>query len=167
MRHHCIPSTGRGDVRRRPGADGASTVGTWLRSLTFGHVRQLDRLSELLLARAWAAGAGPASDDLVIDVDSTICEVHRYAKAGRGVRLHPHIGLPDPGRFNVDTNAGWQTRVDEGRHRWHELQLAAAMRDTIRADTHGAPDRLRRAIDAIVANATESGAAAERQLSLN
>jgi hypothetical protein len=44
--------------------------------LTFGHIRQLDRLSELLLTRAWQAGAGP-SDDLVIDVDSTVCEVHR------------------------------------------------------------------------------------------
>jgi len=48
-----------------------STVGTWLRSLTFGHVRQLDRLTELLLARAWAAGAGPGDGDLVIDVDPT------------------------------------------------------------------------------------------------
>ena len=48
-----------------------STIGTWLRSLTFGHIRQLDRLTELLLARAWAAGAGPDGDDLVIDVDSS------------------------------------------------------------------------------------------------
>jgi hypothetical protein len=37
----------------------ASTVGTWLRSFTFGHVRQLDRLTETTLSRAWAAGAGP------------------------------------------------------------------------------------------------------------
>jgi hypothetical protein len=48
-----------------------STVGTWLRSLTFGHVRQLDRVTELLLGRAWAAGAGPGDGDLVIDVDPT------------------------------------------------------------------------------------------------
>src|ERR687887_2224421 len=36
-----------------------STLGTFLRSFTFGHVRQLDRLTEQLLGRAWAAGAGP------------------------------------------------------------------------------------------------------------
>jgi hypothetical protein len=41
----------------------ASTVGTWgtwLRSFTFGHVRQLDQLTVTILGRAWAAGAGPA-----------------------------------------------------------------------------------------------------------
>jgi len=37
-----------------------STLGTWLRSFTFGHVRPLDRLTEALPSRAWAAGAGPA-----------------------------------------------------------------------------------------------------------
>ena len=36
-----------------------STLGTFLRSFRWGHVRQLDDLSRKLLARAWAAGAGP------------------------------------------------------------------------------------------------------------
>ena len=36
-----------------------STLGTFLRSFTWGHVRQLDRVSRELLARAWKAGAGP------------------------------------------------------------------------------------------------------------
>jgi hypothetical protein len=36
-----------------------STLGTLLRSFTFGHVRQLDRVAETVLGRAWAAGAGP------------------------------------------------------------------------------------------------------------
>ena len=35
-----------------------STLGTFLRSFSWGHVRQLDRLSRELLARAWAAGGG-------------------------------------------------------------------------------------------------------------
>ena len=35
------------------------TLGTFLRSCRSGHVRQLDRVSRELLARAWAAGAGP------------------------------------------------------------------------------------------------------------
>jgi hypothetical protein len=37
-------------------------------------VRQLDRLTEAILGRAWAAGAGPGDGPLVGDVDSTICE---------------------------------------------------------------------------------------------
>ncbi len=36
-----------------------STLGTFLRAFTFGHVRQLDRVLADCLARAWAAGAGP------------------------------------------------------------------------------------------------------------
>jgi hypothetical protein len=60
----------------------ASTVGTWLRAFTFGHVRQLDRVCGELLARAWAAGAGPDDGPLTVDVDSTICEVHGYHKQG-------------------------------------------------------------------------------------
>lgn len=53
----------------------APTVGNWLRSITFGHVRQLDKVAETMLTRAWAAGAGPGDQLLVIDVDSTIVEV--------------------------------------------------------------------------------------------
>ena len=44
-----------------------STLGTFLRSFRWGHVRQLDRVSRELLARAWAAGAGPGDDPLTID----------------------------------------------------------------------------------------------------
>jgi hypothetical protein len=53
-----------------------STVGTFLRAFTFGHVRQLDKVTGELLTRAWAAGAGSGDGPLVVDVDSTICEVH-------------------------------------------------------------------------------------------
>jgi hypothetical protein len=60
----------------------ASTVGTFLRAFTFGHVRQLDKVTGEVLARAWAAGAGPGDGPLVVDVDSTICEVHGYHKQG-------------------------------------------------------------------------------------
>ena len=51
-----------------------STLGTFLRSFRWSHVRQLDRVSRELLARAWAAGAGPGDGPLTIDLDSTICE---------------------------------------------------------------------------------------------
>lgn len=59
-----------------------STVGTWLRQFTFGHVRQLDRVAETMLSRAWAAGAGPGGQDLFVDMDSTIAQVHGYQKQG-------------------------------------------------------------------------------------
>ena len=42
----------------------ASTLGTFLRSFRWGHVRQLDRVSRELLARAWSVGAGPGSEPL-------------------------------------------------------------------------------------------------------
>ena len=60
----------------------ASTLGTFLRSFRWGHVRQLDRVSRELLARAWAAGAGPGADPLTIDLDSTICETYGLQKEG-------------------------------------------------------------------------------------
>src|SRR5450830_1104577 len=50
----------------------ASTLGTFLRSFRWGHVRQLDAVTRHLLARAWAAGAGPGSEPFTIDLDSTI-----------------------------------------------------------------------------------------------
>ena len=52
----------------------SSTLGTFLRSFRWGHVRQLDRVSRELLARAWQAGAGPSDAPFTIDLDSTICE---------------------------------------------------------------------------------------------
>lgn len=59
-----------------------STLGTFLRAFTFGNVRQLDRASELGLAAAWAAGAGPGDDGLTIDIDSSICGVYGDDKDG-------------------------------------------------------------------------------------
>ena len=70
------------DVLRPGGTAGAigcvvkapSTLGTFLRSFRWVHVRQLDRVSRELLARAWSAVAGPGGSPLTIDLDSTICE---------------------------------------------------------------------------------------------
>lgn len=57
-----------------------STLGTYLRSFTFGHVRQLDEVIEQELTKAWALGMVPGDDPLVIDIDSIICEVSGYQK---------------------------------------------------------------------------------------
>src|SRR4051794_36402029 len=59
-----------------------STLGTFLRSFSFGHVRQLDRVLAESIRRAWSAGAGPGRERLVIDLDSFIGEVHGSAKEG-------------------------------------------------------------------------------------
>ena len=61
-----------------------STLGTFLRAFTFGHVRQLDRVLGEALERAWAAGAGPGARRLVIDVDSFVGETFGRAKQGAG-----------------------------------------------------------------------------------
>jgi hypothetical protein len=53
----------------------SSTLGTFLRAFAFGHVRQLDRVLGLTLAKAWRAGAGPGAERLVIDVDSFVGQV--------------------------------------------------------------------------------------------
>ena len=59
-----------------------STLGTFLRSFTWGHVSQVDRVLDELICRAWASGAGPGSGPVTLDVDSTICETYGLAKQG-------------------------------------------------------------------------------------
>jgi hypothetical protein len=66
------------------GVSAPSTLGTFLRAFTFGHVRQLDRVLADCLARAWAADAGPSDERLVVDVDSFVGEVYGYDKQGAG-----------------------------------------------------------------------------------
>jgi hypothetical protein len=59
-----------------------STLGTFLRSFTFGHVRQLDRVLAAAIQRAWRAGAGPGAERLIVDVDSFVGETFGRAKQG-------------------------------------------------------------------------------------
>ena len=75
-----------------------STLGAFLRSFRWGQVRQLDRVSRELLARAWQAGAGPGDGPLTIDLDSTICETYGLAEADAApVRLIVRRVKPAPG----------------------------------------------------------------------
>jgi Transposase DDE domain group 1 len=59
-----------------------STLGTFLRAFTFGHVRQLDKLLGQAIERAWKAGAGPGDGRLIVDVDSFVGEVCGRLKQG-------------------------------------------------------------------------------------
>jgi len=69
-----------------------STLGTFLRSFTFGHVRQFEKVIGEALGAAWALGAGPGSSRLVVDVDSTIEEVHGKAKIGAAFGYTKKLG---------------------------------------------------------------------------
>ena len=64
-----------------------STLGSFLRAFTFGHVRQLDAVASRLLTglatQAPLLRTG-ADDFVLVDVDDTIIEVHGYAKQGAG-----------------------------------------------------------------------------------
>lgn len=68
-----------------------STLGTFLRSFTWGHARQLDRVSGELLGRAWAAGAGPGDSPVTIDVDSSIHETYGLKKQGGAKFTHTKV----------------------------------------------------------------------------
>ena len=67
-----------------------STLGTFLRSFRWGHVRQLDRVSRELLAQARSTGPGPRDAPMTIDLDSTVCETYGLAK--EGARRHGYTG---------------------------------------------------------------------------
>ena len=65
-----------------------STLGSFLRSFTFGHVRQLDAVASRFLTRLAATTplitTPDAGERVMIDIDDTIIEVHGYAKQGSG-----------------------------------------------------------------------------------
>lgn len=65
-----------------------STLGSFLRAFTFGHVRQLDAVASRFLAalgrRAPLLPDERAERRVLVDVDDTIIEVHGYAKQGAG-----------------------------------------------------------------------------------
>ena len=68
-----------------------STTGTFIRSFTWGHARQLDRVSGVLLGRAWAAGAGPGLGPVTIDIDSSIHETYGLKKQGGAKFTYNHV----------------------------------------------------------------------------
>jgi hypothetical protein len=77
------------------GCYAASTLGSFLRSFSFGHVRQLDAVAARFLA-GLAARTPLLADDrqpVLVDVDDTIVEVHGYAKQGAGFSYSKVRGL--------------------------------------------------------------------------
>jgi len=71
---------------RLTGVRAPSTLGTFLRSFTFGHVRQLDAVASrfvIALAKNAPILAG-AAQGCYVDIDDTIKATYGYAKAGAG-----------------------------------------------------------------------------------
>jgi hypothetical protein len=91
-----------------------STLGTFLRAFTFGHVRQLDAVLAEVLRRAWAMGVGPGSDQLVVDLDSTICEVCGKAKHGAGYGYTKKLGYHPLLATRADTGEVLHARLRKG-----------------------------------------------------
>lgn len=91
-----------------------STCGTFLRSCTFGHVRQLDKVAEVALSRAWAVGAGPGDQPMTMDVDSTICEVYGKDKEGAAYGHTRVLGYHPLVATRADTGEIVHTRMRKG-----------------------------------------------------
>jgi hypothetical protein len=105
-----------GRVRRLLGGwlPAPSTLGTFLRAFTFGHVRQLDRVLAEALARAWRAGAGPGAERLVVDVDSFVDEVHGYHKQGASFGYTKQRGYHPLLASRADTGEVLHVRLRQG-----------------------------------------------------
>jgi Transposase DDE domain group 1 len=91
-----------------------STIGTFLRSFTFGHCRQVEAVNGHALERAWAAGVGPSAKPLVIDIDSTICEVNGDAKQGAGFGYTRVLGYHPLLATRADTGEVLHARMRKG-----------------------------------------------------
>ena len=91
-----------------------STLGTFLRAFTFGHVRQLDRLLGEALTRAWRAGAGPGDGRLVIDVDSFVGAVCGRLKQGAAYGYTKRFGYHPILATRADTREALHIRLRKG-----------------------------------------------------
>jgi hypothetical protein len=91
-----------------------STLDTFLRAFSFGHVRQLEAVVGETLRRAWAMGAGPGPARLVIDVDSTICEVAGKSKAGAAFGYTKVLGYHPLLASRADTGEVLHARMRKG-----------------------------------------------------
>ena len=123
-----------------------STVGSFLRSFTFGHVRQLDKAAEQALARAWSAGAAPDAGEMTVDLDSTVCEVCGKAKHGAAYGHTGVLGYHPLVAVRSDTGEVLHSRMRSGssqrgnEHFARETlarvrRLAADASVTVRADS--------------------------------
>jgi hypothetical protein len=91
-----------------------STLGTFLRAFSFGHVRQLEAVVGQVLERAWELGVGPGKARLEVDVDSTICEVEGKRKQGAAYGYTKVLGYHPILASRADTGEIIHARMRKG-----------------------------------------------------
>ena len=122
-----------------------STLGTFLRSFTFGHVRQLDKALESAQMRAWSVGAAPGVAEMTVDLDSTVCEVCGKAKHGAAYGHTKVLGYHPLVAVRSDTGEVLHSRMRSGSSQRGNVhfaretlarlrRLAADAAVTVRAD---------------------------------
>jgi hypothetical protein len=74
----------------------------------------IDKFTEAMLTRAWAAGAGAGAAAMTIDIDSTICEVQGYAEQGAACGYTRQLGSHPLLATRADTGAVLHTRMRKG-----------------------------------------------------
>ena len=115
-----------------------STLGTFLRSFTFGHIRQLDRVIGETIRRAWQLGAGPGEAPVTIDLDSTICEVHGKTKQGAAYGYTKVFGYHPLLATRADTGEVLHARLRKGSsHRGHKRFVEELIARVRRAGASG------------------------------
>jgi Transposase DDE domain group 1 len=128
------------------GVAAPSTVGSFLRAFSPGHVGQLDSVGAELLRRAWSCEAARAVT--VIDVDSTLCETFGLGKDGaRQVMRTGRRGYHPLLAIEAGTGDVVHARLRRGRsndgsgaarfitHTLNRARRAGATAVTVRADS--------------------------------
>ena len=117
----------------------SSTLGTFLRSFTWGHVRQLDKALGEALGRFWSAGGGPEDGPVTIDADGTICEVFAKTKAGAAYGYTNQLGYHPLVAAVSETGEIVHARLRGGSsRRGHAHFVTEAVNRTRRAGATGA-----------------------------
>ena len=120
-----------------------STVGVFLRSFTWGHVRQLEKVLTISLGRAWRLGAGPPKRGMTIDLDSTICEVSGKAKGGAAYGYTHKLGYHPLLAFRADTGEVVGARLRGGGSQRGVVHFAKETIRRARRAGAGGPIRVR------------------------
>jgi hypothetical protein len=115
-----------------------STLGTFLRAFTFGHVRQLDWLLGRSVERAWQAGAGSGNGRLVVDVDSFVGEVCGRLKRGAAYGYTKLLGYHPILATRADTREVLHIRMRKGSANTQKGMLRFCQELAARVDRAGA-----------------------------
>ena len=115
-----------------------STLGTFLRAFTFGHVRQLDWLLGRSVERAWQAGAGPGDGRLIVDVDSFVGEVCGRLKRGAAYGYTKLLGYHPILATRADTREVLHIRMRQGSANTQKGMLRFCQELAARVDRAGA-----------------------------